>query len=128
MRIHVQFGRAALVSVGLNILMYLGYLLLTSYGVGHKLAMSLLYVVGVTQSFFLMKRWTFRHEGDTRRALARYLSAYALGYLVNFATMLVLADWAGYPHQLVQILNVAVFACMFFLLLRFWVFRSPQPH
>jgi putative flippase GtrA len=74
-----------------------------------------------------MKRWSFEHRGDSGRTFVRYLCAYAIGYSVNLATMVVLVDRAGYPHQAVQILNAVVFAGLFFLLLKFWVF-SPAGH
>lgn len=48
---HTQFIRYALIGVVSNLVLYLGYIRLTLMGIDPKLAMSLLYGVGVVQTF-----------------------------------------------------------------------------
>ena len=123
---HTQFIRFAIVGALSNGLLFLFYLGLTSMGVGHKLAMSVLYAAGVMQTFFFNKKWTFRHDGETRRALLRYWLAYGIGYVLNLAVLIILVDWAGFPHQVVQGVMIVVLAILLFLLQKFWVF-APSP-
>ena len=121
-----QFIRFAIVGTLSNGLLYLFYLGLTSSGVGHKLAMSILYAVGIMQTFVFNKKWTFQHSGETRRAFARYWLAYAIGYVLNLVALLVLVDWARFPHQIVQGAMILVLAGFLFLLQKFWVFEKSQ--
>jgi putative flippase GtrA len=70
-RTRSQFLRYALVGLGSNLLLYLAYLMLTALGVEHKTAMSFVYALGVTQTFFFNRAWSFQHKGAPRRAFVR---------------------------------------------------------
>ncbi len=119
-----QFVRYVLVGLGSNVAIYLVYLLLTSWGWNPKLAMSLLYFIGVLQTFVFNKKWAFRFNGAATPALVRYATAYALGYVVNLSTLMLLVDQMGLPHQWVQGAMIVVVAMMLFLAQRYWVFPS----
>lgn len=124
MEVHKQFIRYALVGLASNVISYLLYLLTTWLGVGPKTAMTWLYMLGVLQTFFFNKRWSFRFGGAGTPALVRYVSAYALGYVINLLALMLLVDQAGLRHQLVQGAMILVVAVMLFMAQRYWVF--PQ--
>lgn len=119
-----QFVRYVIVGLASNLVCYLVYLGLCRLGMDPKLAMSLLYAVGVLQTFVLNKRWTFRQGGATQAAFYRYCTAYALGYLFNLFVLYLLVDLQGYPHQLVQAVMIVLLAILLFLSQKYWVFRS----
>lgn len=119
-----QLARYSLVGLVSNGVGYLLYILLTRLGLGPKFAMSLLYGVGILQTFVFNKKWAFRFDGAATAALIRYATAYAFGYVVNFVALLLLVDRIGLPHQLVQGVMILVVAVMLFLAHRYWVF--PQ--
>lgn len=121
-----QLLRYIAVGLASNLVCYLIYLGLTRVGMDPKLAMSILYAVGVLQTFFLNKRWTFEHGGARGPVFYRYCTAYALGYLFNLAVLYVLVDRHGYPHQAVQAVMIVVLAMMLFLAQKFWVFRTDD--
>jgi len=123
MSIRVQALRFALVGLASNAVLYILYLVLTATGVGHKSAMSLVYAIGVAQTFLFNKRWTFDHSGRHASALMRYLSVYAGGYVANLLVLAWLVDDLGCPHQVVQGAMIIVLAGVFFLLQKFWVFK-----
>ena len=100
-----------------------GFQEVSGIGMEVKLAMTLLYALGVTQTFFFNKNWSFRHGGTHGPAFVRYCASYGLGYVVNLAALFVLVDRLGYPHQIVQGAMVLSIAVMLFLLQKFWVFR-----
>jgi putative flippase GtrA len=119
-----QLLRYALVGLTSNLLCYLVYLALTGLGMNPKLAMSLLFGVGVLQTFVFNRRWTFEHGGTQRTAFYRYCVAYGFGYLFNLSMLYLLVDWLGYPHQVIQGLMILTLAVMLFLTQKFWVFRA----
>jgi putative flippase GtrA len=96
-------------------------------GMGHKTAVSLLFAVGVTQTFFLNKRWTFAHRGYGPDSYARYWAAYGMAYVLNLANLVLFVDLLGYNHQIVQGLLVIGIAALLFLVQKFWVFREVAP-
>ena len=119
-----QFARYAIVGLAFNAAGYVIYIVLTRLGLGHKLAMSLLYGIGVLLTFVFNKRWSFSFAGAVAPTLVRYATVYALGYVINLLALMLLVDRAGLPHQLVQGVMILVVAAMLFLAQRYWVF--PQ--
>lgn len=122
-----QFIRYATVGLISNAIGFAIYLAMTAAGIDHKTAMSLLYAIGVAQTFLFNKRWSFRHGGMHGPTFIRYCLSYGLGYVINLIVLIVLVDLLGYPHQLVQGVMVLSLAVMLFLLQKFWVFR-PETH
>ncbi len=119
-----QLIRYAAVGIGSNGVLYIAYLILTRIGIGPKLAMSLLYALGVIQTFVFNKRWSFRHGGAHGPAFVRYCTAYGLVYLANLGLLMLLVDRAGWPHQWVMGGLVVVMAIVFFMVQKFWIFRG----
>ena len=126
MQTHGQLLRFAIVGIVSNTLLFLMYLVLTKLGMGHKLAMSTLYIVGVTQTFVFNKRWSFKHRGAVRVALFRYWAVYVMGYFLNLSVLLIFVDQMGLPHQLVQGIMILVLAILLFVAQKFWVFAHPD--
>lgn len=122
----VQMLRFAVVGLASNAVLYLVYLGMTAVALGPKLAMSLVYAIGVTQTFLFNKRWTFNHAGRHDTAFIRYVTVYAGGYLVNLLVLVWLVDSLGYPHQIVQGLMILVLAGCFFVLQKIWVFKVSE--
>lgn len=123
-----QFARYAFVGLASNLVLYLAYLGLTMLGLGPKTAMSVLYVLGVAQTFLFNRSWSFGHEGGLHSAFARYAASYAFGYLLNLAVLWIAVDRMGMPHQIVQGVMILTLAVMLFLLQKFWVFQEPKRH
>ena len=120
----IQGLRYGIVGIVSNLVLYMSYLGFTSLGVGHKTAMTVLYVVGVLQSFYFNKRWSFSHDGVASSALFRYLFTYAFFYLLNVASLFLFVDRLGLPHAWVQALTMLAIIVPLFLVQRYWVF--PQ--
>jgi putative flippase GtrA len=120
-----QFTRYVMVGAVSNSFLYLSYIGLTSIGWGHKTAMTLLYITGGLLTFIANRKWSFTHRGSGRSALARYIVAYVLGYLFNFALLWLFVDRLHQPHQIVQAVAIVLVAVSLFLMNKFWVFA---PH
>lgn len=121
-----QFIRYVVVGLASNAVIYVAYLLLTQLGMGPKLAMSLLYGVGVLQTFVFNKKWSFRFDGAATPALVRYATVYAVGYVINFVVLMLLVDQMGLPHQWVMGVLVLFMAAFFFVAQKYWVFRQTS--
>lgn len=126
MKTHIQFARYVIVGIVSNAIIYVIYIALTRIGLGPKLAMSLLYGVGVLQTFLFNKRWTFGHNGAHSIVFLRYCMSYGFGYVINLVVLLVMVDIFGYRHEIVQGMMIFVLAVMLFLLQKFWVFRVAK--
>jgi len=118
-----QLVRYSIVGIASNLAGYFIYLGLTRIGVGPKLAMSLLYGIGVAQTFLFNKSWTFKNVDDNGPTLLRYCISYALGYLINILALLFFSDHLGWPHQWVQGAMIILLAILLFAAQKLWVFR-----
>lgn len=126
----VRYGIVGLASNAFGYLLYLG---LTYLGMGPKLTMSLLYAVGVLQTFFFNRKWSFQFGGAATPALVRYALLYGAGYFFQLLAMMGLVDHAGLPHQWVMGTLVLTTAVFLFIGQKVWVFRdrsdlSPRIH
>ena len=119
--------RYGLVGVVNNLLGYLAYLLLTYWGVDHKVAMTLLYILGSTIGFFGNRQWAFSHQGNVLSSALRYCVAHFCGYLMNLILLVVFVDKLGYPHQAVQALAIIVVAGFLYIMFKLFVFRNYRP-
>lgn len=119
-----QFWRYAVVGLGSNALLFCLYVVLTSAGLAPIPAMSLMYALGVLQTFVFNRRWSFASRAAAPRAFASYVAAYAFGYAFNLAMLGLLHHYAGWPHQWVQGIAILLTAILLFLLQRHWVFRA----
>lgn len=115
----VRYGVVGLASNGIG---YLLYLLLTWFGMEYRVAVTVLFAVGVVQTFFFNKRWSFGHTGTPASALLRYWAVYVAAYFLNIAALTVLVEYVDVPHQIAQAILVFVIAGLIFVALRFWVF------
>ena len=119
-----QVIRYGIVGIASNVFLYLVYLCITFAGVGHKTAMSGIYVIGILQTFIANRSWTFRHEGPPDAALVRYILAYVVGYFINLLFLWAFVDYLGLPHQGVQAAAIILVAGCLFLMQKYWVFSS----
>ena len=119
----LQLFRYAIVGFFSNGVGFLLYLFLTYMGVGSKLSMSVLYMIGVLQTFIFNKKWTFSYQGKHNRTLFRYIVIYGAGYLINLYALSLFVDRFGYSHAWVQGVMIIVIALLLFVFQKIWVFR-----
>lgn len=122
----IQVLRFGFIGLASNLVLYFLYLGLTNIGVGYKFAMSLVYIVGVFQTFIFNKKWTFNNHGDLSVTFMRYVILYGVGYLINLGILILGVDQFGYPHQWVQGGVIVFLAGFLFLMQKLWVFKPVK--
>ena len=123
-----ELFRYGVVGVSRNIFGYTLYLTATFFGMPSKLAMTAVYVMGMTLGFWAKRKYIFFHDGNILAAGRRYITAHALGYLINLSILMVMVDELGYPHQLAQAAAILLVAAYLYLISKFYVFTSPRPY
>jgi putative flippase GtrA len=118
----LQLLRFGVVGFASNMVLYLIYLLVTGLGVNYRIAMTILYFVGVSLTFAFNRQWTFNYRGPTAVVFRRYVALYLLGYMVNLVGLVIFVDWLDYPHQTAQGLMILIVAALLFSLQKLWVF------
>lgn len=125
--LNFELVRFAIVGFVSNLTLYILYLVLTYYGVTPKIAMSLLYVIGMVQTFVFNRKWTFKHTDNLTLAILKYLALYVSGYFLNLVVLFLFVDVFGYSHKIVQGITIISLAIYFFIIQKFFVFiRSKK--
>ena len=119
-----QLFSYGVIGVFSNALLYCLFVLITWLGVEPKLAMSIGWVIGITQSYFLNRRFTFSLKGQDLTSFIKYVTTYLLNYCINWVALYIFVDLQGHSHLIVQAIMVFVNAAIIFLMLRVWVFRN----
>lgn len=82
------------------------------------------YCIGLTVSFIINSRWTFRHSGPVGPAALRFLVVVGVAYLGNLATVLAAIQWIGLNSYLAQALGVPPYVVLGYLGSRHFAFRA----
>jgi putative flippase GtrA len=128
MRLGQQAVRFAVVGIVSNGILYCLYLVLTRLGMAPKPAMTACFIIGVLQTFFLNRSWTFRFRGAAVSSLVRYWIAYAAAYFANYAGLAFFVDRLHLPHEAVQGVMIVSCAALLFLAHRYWVFKPSGAY
>ena len=124
MQTYIQFMRFVVVGLTSNAICFLFYLGLTTMGIGHKFSMSLSYIIGIIQTFFSNKKWSFQYKNSDRYILILYFTIYIFIYIFNLIMMIIFVDLFQFPHHIVQATMIAVCGVFLFFLQKFLVFKT----
>ena len=121
-RLFRQFFSFSVVGLCSNIVGYTAYLFLAEALLDPRLAVAILYPVGVIISYTGNKRFTFNQKNQVFSRGVRYFAVYGFGYFLNLLLIIWLVETLGYPHQIVQAIAVFLCAVTCFIMLRIFVF------
>lgn len=121
---NVEVFKFATVGFFTNLILYIGFVVLTTIGFGEKSAMTMMYAVGVVQGFILNKRWTFKHNGSLIKTFLSYALLYALGYILNLFALIFFVDNLGFNSGYVQAIMICVLALFFFAVQKTIIFKN----
>lgn len=122
MRLLQQLATFGAIGIASNAALYAVYLVLTELGVGPKSAMTAVFVLGVSCTYALNRRWTFRHDGAVAGSAVRYAGTYLFAYAMNVVALALLVDVANLPHRAAMLVLIVATAGVIFVLQKFWVF------
>ncbi len=126
MKIFKEFFRFSFVGAISNAVLFSMYLVMTWLDFDPKLAMTILYPLGVFQTFYFNQTWTFQSNSLISKSFQRYLFIYALGYMFNLTMLILFVDFLRWPHQWVQGVIILITAMALFLLQKYWIFSNRQ--
>lgn len=109
-----------------NAAAFLFYTLFTFLGMNIKLAMSIVFIGCLCQTFVLNKSWTFSHQGETRKTFYKYAALYMCAYIINLVSLYVFVDLYHYNHYIVQAIMIVSLAAFLFTIQKLFVFTPPK--
>lgn len=121
-----QFVKFCLVGVT-NLALSLGvYWLLTRLLFWHYLPASVIgFIIAVTWSFFVNRKWTFKHDGnDHGRQYVTFVAANLIGMAINLALLTLFIEFFKIFDIAAQLICSVIVAFINFGLNRFWTFKK----
>lgn len=119
-----QLIKYGVVGISTNLIGYLLFLTITFFGMPHKLAMTVLYCVGVLISYLGNKSWTFEHKEGHLSTAIKFVMAHCVGYGLNLSMLMLGVDYFGYSYQLVQFVAIFVVAAFLFIIFKLFIFNN----
>lgn len=92
-----------------------------------EFASVLAYLCGMAVSFAGQSRLTFRVKDPSWGHLARFSAMSVSGLLISWLSV-VAAEASGYPAFWATVFNSVAIPLLSFVVIRLWVFASPNPH
>jgi putative flippase GtrA len=125
----IQLSRFLLVGAVSNGLLFSLYWFLCKLGMVPITASTVVYFLGVVQTYLVNRRWTFGVNTDGL-AWARYALVYGCGYALTLLLVSYLPNALHVTHLSAQAFSMVVVALISFLGTRYWVFssRSMKDH
>ena len=113
---------------GLNTLLGLSviFLLKAYFGLDDFVSNLIGYCIGLINSFFLNKKWTFNHESNKSSTVLRFIFAFLISYLANIYTVLAVRDYIGINSYLAQGSGIIPYTVIFYLTCRYYVFATKD--
>ena len=96
-------------------------------GSGHVIANLGGYVIGVSVSFILNKRWSFSFRGAHVPAFLRFLLVFGIAYSTNLLIVVAVMSLAGSTSFWFQLCGAIPYTALFYIGCRWYVFRGSGP-
>src|SRR5258708_6688703 len=111
-----QVLRFGVAGVKNNIIYYFLYVVLSLVGIGHSLAVVIVYAFGLAYSFLISKNFVFKDQGGSNFTFVKYVLVYLFGLSVNLVGLRVLSVGLGVNHFVAQGLLVVFVSAIVFIL------------
>ncbi|GAA5542598.1 GtrA family protein [Ochrobactrum soli] len=123
MNVIIQFGRFGLVGLLNTFITLIVIAVLTWLGASPFVANAIGYGAGLVNSYFGNMKWTFKSDTSWRRTI-RFLVAFGICYAVNVYILHLSLPLAQYQVLTPQLIAMASYTVLFFILSRAWVFKK----
>lgn len=117
----VKFCLVGFTNMAIDILVY--WLLTRLFNYYYILAAICSFAVAVTWSFFINRRWTFRHTGSDMAS--RYFKFFTVNTIIaflNLTSLFILVDWFGFYDLAVKVVAAIILALLNFSFNKLWTF------
>ena len=92
----------------------------------YTFALMLAYAVGVFLSYATHKRFTFQQAKNRGKNLPKYISSYAVIFILNSLFLSLLVEVLTLDPLLGQMIAIVVISLLSFVIQKYWVFAVPH--
>lgn len=100
------------------------WMLLRWVGCSPELANAIGYVIALCVAFYLNRFFVFTGANSSTSSILRFFVAFAAAFLLNQAVLIVFFRIFLVPAEIAQVFAMIVYTVIFYLLNKFYVFRT----
>lgn len=100
------------------------WMLLRWVGCSPELANAISYVIALCVAFYLNRFFVFTGANSSTSSILRFFVAFAAAFLLNQAVLIVFFRIFLVPAEIAQVFAMIVYTVIFYLLNKFYVFRT----
>jgi len=108
--------------IGLSVIYLAKWLL----GLGDIISNVIGYAVGVTMSFTLNKKWSFRHEGQVMSSFIRFIAVILVAYFANLYVVIICIEFFMVNSYISQAIGIIPYTIIGYLGSKFFAFKHRQ--
>jgi putative flippase GtrA len=124
MNIFAKFIAVGILNTALGYAAIFGFMYLL--GASPILSNAAGYLIGLSVSYVLNRRFTFKSSAKTSPELLRFLLVFLVSYLANLAVLLILIQNLEVHQGIAQVLAGVVYVATSFLMNKYYVFRHQS--
>lgn len=109
--------------VGAGVILLAGIL-----GSGPMMANVYGYAVGLTVSYILNSRLTFRSRVSDRKSVLRFMAAFVVAFIMELSVVKIVTDVFPAYKLVGSLSGMPVYTIVFYLLCEYWVFKARYEH
>lgn len=110
-----QAGRYYSFGLAINVAAYGAFLLLLQTGMGVKSSFTLVFIVAITASFWVNRRYVFRSNADVSAGYALHWLNAGAAYVINLTALWIFVDRLGMLPAYVQIASTIFTSGLLFI-------------
>lgn len=85
------------------------------------------YAVGLANSYFWNRRWTFASKSKPARTIIKFIVVFAISYLFQLGNLYILLNYTSIDPYICQLLSIVVYSGINFLLNKYYTFNDEKP-
>lgn len=120
----LQAFRFGIVGILNTIVGFVFYILFINFNFHYIIALFFSHVIGVTNSFFWNKFWTFKSKQKSLKELFRFITVYAITFLLNIVILFFLVEKMYFDKKLSQLISLSLITIISFCGHKYWSFKN----
>ena len=96
------------------------------FSTSHYVANVVGYIIGVMNSYFLNKFWTFNNISKFGVTFAKFVGVFGISYLIQFGVLAFLLHYTHFEPFVCQLFSMAVYTIINFILNKTITFKSNK--
>lgn len=84
------------------------------------------YIVGLTNSFFWNRKWTFESKTNLSITIFKFIITFAISYLFQLGNLYLLLHFSTIDPYVCQLISIVVYTCINFALNKYYTFKTKS--